>query len=78
MAPFGLVFRRKVTIYLNNATNRNMMKELDGTLFRGGWLLPGGADSAFGMDKWLDRATAGNITAFSCRMKESLCRPKHV
>jgi chemotaxis protein methyltransferase CheR len=67
MGPFDLVFCRNVMIYFDNETKRNMMKELHSTLFRGGWLLLGGAESAFGLDEWFDRKTIGNITAYVAR-----------
>ena len=67
MGPFDLVFCRNVMIYFDNATKRNIMKELHSTLFRGGWLLLGGAESAFGTDEWFDRITVGNITVYVAR-----------
>jgi chemotaxis protein methyltransferase CheR len=67
MGPFDLVFCRNVMIYFDTQTKRNIMKELHSTLFRGGWLLLGGAESAFGLDEWFDRKTVGNITAYVAR-----------
>jgi chemotaxis protein methyltransferase CheR len=67
LGPFDLVFCRNVMIYFDNATKRNIMKELHTTLFRGGWLLLGGAESAFGLDEWFERKTLGNITVYVAR-----------
>jgi len=67
MGPFDLVFCRNVMIYFDNTTKRNIMKELHSTLFRGGWLLLGGAESAFGLDEWFERKTVGNITVYVAR-----------
>ncbi|MGA2832774.1 MAG: protein-glutamate O-methyltransferase CheR [Terracidiphilus sp.] len=64
LGPFDMVFCRNVMIYFDNETKRNIMKELHSTLFRGGWLLLGGAESAFGLDEWFDRRKVGNITVY--------------
>jgi len=67
LGPFDLVFCRNVMIYFDNETKRNIMKEIHSTLFRGGWLLLGGAESAFGLDEWFERKTVGNITVYVAR-----------
>ncbi|MFY9855429.1 MAG: protein-glutamate O-methyltransferase CheR [Terracidiphilus sp.] len=67
LGPFDLVFCRNVMIYFDNETKRNIMKELHSTLFRGGWLLLGGAESAFGLDEWFDRKTIGKVTVYVAR-----------
>jgi chemotaxis protein methyltransferase CheR len=67
LGPFDLIFCRNVMIYFDNETKRKIMKELHSTLFRGGWLLLGGAESAFGLDEWFDRLTMGNITIYIAR-----------
>ncbi|MGA2049708.1 MAG: protein-glutamate O-methyltransferase CheR [Terracidiphilus sp.] len=67
LGPFDLVFCRNVMIYFDNETKRNIMKEIHSTLFRGGWLLLGGAETVFGLDEWFDRQTVGNITAYVAR-----------
>jgi chemotaxis protein methyltransferase CheR len=67
LGPFDLVFCRNVMIYFDNETKRKIMKELHSTLFRGGWLLLGGAESAFGLDEWFDRKAVGNITVYVAR-----------
>jgi chemotaxis protein methyltransferase CheR len=67
LGPFDLVFCRNVMIYFDNDTKRNIMKEIHSTLFRGGWLLLGGAETAFGLDEWFDRRTVGNTTVYVAR-----------
>jgi chemotaxis protein methyltransferase CheR len=67
LGPFDLVFCRNVMIYFDNQTKLSIMKELHGTMFRGGWLLLGGAEAAFGLDEWFDRKTIGNVTAYIAR-----------
>jgi chemotaxis protein methyltransferase CheR len=64
LGPFDLVFCRNVMIYFDDKTKRNIMKELHSTLFRGGWLLLGGAESVFGLDEWFERRTVGNTTIY--------------
>jgi chemotaxis protein methyltransferase CheR len=67
LGPFDLVFCRNVMIYFDNETKRKIMKELHSTLFRGGWLLLGGAETAFGLDEWFDRQTVGSTTVYVAR-----------
>jgi chemotaxis protein methyltransferase CheR len=67
LGPFDLVFCRNVMIYFDNETKRNIMKELHSTMFRGGWLLLGGAETAFGLDEWFDRKAIGNVTVYVAR-----------
>jgi chemotaxis protein methyltransferase CheR len=67
LGPFDLVFCRNVMIYFDDKTKRNIMKELHSTLFRGGWLLLGGAESAFGLDEWFERRAVGNTTIYVAR-----------
>jgi len=64
LGPFDLVFCRNVMIYFDNETKRNIMKEIHSTLFRGGWLLLGGAETAFGLDEWFERRTVANATVY--------------
>jgi len=67
MGPFDLVFCRNVLIYFDPETKRKIVHELHGTLFRGGWLLLGGAESVFGVEQWFERATAGSATVYVAR-----------
>jgi chemotaxis protein methyltransferase CheR len=67
LGPFDLVFCRNVMIYFDADTKKKILKELHGTLFRGGWLLLGGAETAFGVEEWFDRQTVGNAIVYVAR-----------
>ncbi len=67
MGPFDLVFCRNVLIYFDAATKLKILKEIHGTLFRGGWLLLGGAETAFGVDEWFDRLAIGTASVYVAR-----------
>lgn len=67
LGPFDLVFCRNVMIYFDNETKRKIIQEIHGTLFRGGWLLLGGAESAFGFDEWFERKSVGGSTVYVAR-----------
>jgi chemotaxis protein methyltransferase CheR len=47
LGPLELVFCRNVLIYFDDQTKRNILKEIHSNLFRGGWLLLGGAETVF-------------------------------
>jgi chemotaxis protein methyltransferase CheR len=67
LGPFDLVFCRNVMIYFDAETKKNILKELHGTLSRGGWLLLGGAETAFGVEEWFERTTVGNAIVYVAR-----------
>jgi chemotaxis protein methyltransferase CheR len=67
LGPFDLVFCRNVLIYFDSETKRNILRELHSTLFRGGWLLLGGAETAFGVEECFERQTVGNATVYVAR-----------
>jgi chemotaxis protein methyltransferase CheR len=67
LGPFDLVFCRNVMIYFDTATRKNILKELHGTLFRGGWLFLGGAETALGTADLFQRLTVGNATVYVAR-----------
>ncbi len=67
LGPFDLVFCRNVMIYFDAATRKAMLEEIHGTLFRGGWLLLGGAETAFEADEWFERATVGSAIVYLAR-----------
>jgi chemotaxis protein methyltransferase CheR len=64
LGPFDLVFCRNVLIYFDLETKRKILRELHGTLFRGGWLFLGGAETAFGVEGWFERQMIGNATVY--------------
>ncbi len=67
LGPFDMVFCRNVMIYFDNETKRNIVKEIHGTLFQGGWLLLGGAEMAFSLEERFDRQVVGNVTVYVAR-----------
>ena len=67
LGPFDLVFCRNVMIYFDAETKQSILNEIYGTLFRGGWLLLGGAETAFGVEQWFERQTVGNAIVYAAR-----------
>ncbi len=67
MGPFDLVFCRNVMIYFDNETKRKMMKQIHSTLFRGGWLLIGGAETPTGMSECFQEQRIGSATIYIAR-----------
>jgi chemotaxis protein methyltransferase CheR len=67
LGPFDLVFCRNVMIYFDAETKKEILKELHGTLFRGGWLLLGGAETAFGVEEWFERQSVGSAIVYVAR-----------
>jgi len=67
LGPFDLVFCRNVLIYFDAATKKKILNELHGTLFRGGWLLLGGAETAFGAEEWFEKQNVGAATVYAAR-----------
>jgi len=67
MGPFDLVFCRNVMIYFNQETKLKILKELHGTLYRGGWLLLGGVESATGTEEFFERQTIGRAAVYIAR-----------
>jgi chemotaxis protein methyltransferase CheR len=67
LGPFDLVFCRNVMIYFDTETKKKILRELHGTLFRGGWLLLGGAETAFGVEEWFERKIVGRAIVYVAR-----------
>jgi chemotaxis protein methyltransferase CheR len=67
LGPFDLVFCRNVLIYFDAETKKSILKELHGALLRGGWLLLGGVETAFGVEEWFERQTVGNAAVYVAR-----------
>jgi chemotaxis protein methyltransferase CheR len=65
--PFDLVFCRNLMIYFDDQTKKSILKELHSTLFSGGWLLLGGAETAFGIDELFERQAIGSATIYVAR-----------
>ncbi len=64
LGPFDLVFCRNVMIYFDAETRKKILKELHGTLLRGGWLLLGGVETALGVEEWFERQSVGNAIVY--------------
>ncbi len=67
LGPFDLVFCRNVMIYFDTQTKKNILKQLHGTMFRGGWLMLGGVETAFGVEEFFERRTVGNAPVYVAR-----------
>ncbi len=67
LGPFDLVFCRNVLIYFDAETKTKIVKELHGTLVRGGWLLLGGSEAAFNIEDSFERQTVGNVSVCVAR-----------
>jgi chemotaxis protein methyltransferase CheR len=67
LGRFDLVFCRNVMIYFDNETKQNILKEIHSTLFRGGWLLLGGAETASCPEDKFERRPLGNVTVYAAR-----------
>jgi len=67
LGPFDLVFCRNVLIYFDTETRKKILRELHGTLFRGGWLMLGGSETAFGIEEWFEKQALGSTTVYVAR-----------
>ncbi len=67
LGPFDLVFCRNVLIYFDVETKSRILEQIHGTLFRGGWLLLGGAETAFGLEPLFERRVVGGTTVYVAR-----------
>jgi chemotaxis protein methyltransferase CheR len=67
LGPFDLVFCRNVMIYFDAETKSKILKQLHSTLFRGGWLLLGGVETAFGVEEWFEKKIVGAATVYVAR-----------
>lgn len=64
LGPFDLVFCRNVMIYFDSDTRMHILRQIHGTLFRGGWLLIGGAETSFELPEFYDRERIGGVTVY--------------
>lgn len=67
LGPFDLVFCRNVMIYFDAETKQKMLKEIHSTLFRGGWLLLGGSETAADYSQWFEKRTIEGVTVYVAR-----------
>lgn len=65
VGPFDLVLCRNVLIYFDLTTKQKTLSEIGGTLFRGGYLVLGSAETTLNMDQTFERRTIGQATFHS-------------
>lgn len=62
--PFDIIFCRNVLIYFDTATKRQILAELAGALFKGGYLMLGGAESTINLGDQFKRVEIGAATLY--------------
>ncbi len=62
--PFDVVFCRNVLIYFDTESKRRILDELYGTLFRGGYLLLGGAETTLNLTDRFERRVTGQTVLY--------------
>ena len=68
LGPFDLVFCRNVMIYFDVDTRKKILRELHGTLFRGGWLMRWRLrETAFGVEDLFEKQNAGGAVIYVAR-----------
>ena len=67
LGPFDLVFCRNVMIYFDAPTKKAILKELHGTLFGGGWLLLGAAETNPNLEELYEKKTIGKAVVYVAR-----------
>lgn len=67
LGPFDLVFCRNVLINFDSETKLKILKEIHGTLFRGGWLLLGCSETASDIGQWYEQRTIGKSIVYIAR-----------
>lgn len=65
--PFDAVFIRNVLVYFDVATRTKILKEIHGTLFRGGWLLLGTAEVLPDVESLYERKAIDNAVVYVAR-----------
>lgn len=59
LGPFDIVFCRNVLIYFDVESKRRILREIRGTLFKGGYLLLGGSETTLNLDEGFERKVFG-------------------
>jgi chemotaxis protein methyltransferase CheR len=67
LGPFDLVFCRNVLIYFDPETKKTILRQLHGTLFRGGWLLLGSTEAGSGFEDWFEKQTVNAASVLVAR-----------
>ncbi len=64
LGPFDIVFCRNVLIYFDMALKRRILREIEGTLFRGGCLLLGGSETILNLNNSLQQRVIGTTVVY--------------
>jgi chemotaxis protein methyltransferase CheR len=67
LGPFDVVFCRNVLIYFDLETRKKILRQIDGTLFRGGYLFLGTAETALGLEDRFERRSVGQAIVYQAR-----------
>jgi chemotaxis protein methyltransferase CheR len=67
LGPFEMVFCRNVMIYFDPETKAAILRNLHGTLVRGGWLLLGGAEASLESPEYFDKQRIDGVTVYVAR-----------
>ena len=67
LGPFDVVFCRNVLIYFDVDTRKKILHEIYDTLFSGGWLLLGVAETTLGLEDRFERKTVGQAVSYQSR-----------
>jgi chemotaxis protein methyltransferase CheR len=67
LGPFDMVFCRNVMIYFDSETKATVLRNLHGTLHRGGWLLLGGAEASLDSPEYFDKQRIDGVTVYVAR-----------
>src|SRR5262249_31559087 len=64
LGPFDVVFCRNVLIYFDTETKKKILEQLRGTLFNGGYLLLGGAETTLSLVGGFERVSSGSTVLY--------------
>lgn len=64
LGPFDVVFCRNVLIYFDVESKRRILREIQGTLFKGGYLLLGGSETTLNLDDRFERRIFGQTVFY--------------
>jgi chemotaxis protein methyltransferase CheR len=64
LGPFDVVFCRNVLIYFDVESKRRILREIQSTLFKGGYLLLGGSETTLNLDDRFERRIFGQTVFY--------------